>query len=92
MIPRWFLSRGRWWRHHGRAGVVWGIHRSRVAEGVEDETTVEMHEALGRDSVQGFNSARPLAPGDFAACMARAQTISSPREHSHTRTATVQVS
>ncbi len=44
-----------------------------VAEGVEDQNTVERLTALGCDYVQGFHFTRPLPPAEFDAWLARTQ-------------------
>ena len=44
-----------------------------VAEGVEEQTTVELLADLGCDYVQGFHFTRPLPPVEFAAWLARTQ-------------------
>ena len=51
------------------------MHLMVVAEGVEDEATLERLRALGCDMVQGFHLSRPVSAGD-AAAWARACTAS----------------
>ena len=36
-----------------------------VAEGVEDQPTMQLLAALGCDTVQGYHLSRPLPPSDF---------------------------
>jgi len=45
-----------------------------VAEGVEDETTLERLRALGCDMVQGYYLSRPLKAEDIVAWMRTAGT------------------
>ena len=51
------------------AGTVELAHRLGlrvVAEGVEDEATLEVLRSLGVDETQGYLHSRPLAPGDVS--------------------------
>jgi EAL domain-containing protein (putative c-di-GMP-specific phosphodiesterase class I) len=51
-----------------------------VAEGVEDEATVDRLRGLGCDMVQGYLLSRPLAAGDLAVWMKTSQWMRATRE------------
>jgi len=55
-----------------------------VAEGVEDQTTLEVLDALGCDAVQGFHVSRPVAPDDLIDWLElRARLASVVQQHPH---------
>ena len=57
-------------------GLAGNLGLSTVAEGVEDETALEMLRSLGCDMVQGYYIARPLPPAELVQFMlARRQTV-----------------
>jgi diguanylate cyclase (GGDEF)-like protein len=57
------------------------LHFSVVAEGVEDASTLEVLEACGCDSVQGFYFSRPLPAEEFAVwARSHARDPAAPRE------------
>ncbi|HEV8374396.1 MAG TPA: EAL domain-containing protein [Actinomycetota bacterium] len=55
-----------------------------VAEGVEDQTTLEALDALGCDAVQGYHVSRPVTPDDLIDWLQlRARLASVVQQHPH---------
>ncbi len=55
-----------------------------VAEGVEDQTTLEALDALGCDAVQGYHVSRPVTPDDLIDWLElRARLASVVQQHPH---------
>jgi EAL domain-containing protein (putative c-di-GMP-specific phosphodiesterase class I) len=55
-----------------------------VAEGVEDQTTLEALDALGCDAVQGYRVSRPVTPDDLIDWLQlRARLGSLVQQHPH---------
>jgi len=52
-----------------------------VAEGVEDQTTLEALDALGCDAVQGFHVSRPVAPDDLISWLEQQAARPTPQPH-----------